>query len=55
MIVVEDLSCFKKTDAMLLFVLTSFLRIPLEYQHFGCDSSLGQPSFTRPSCKPLNG
>jgi hypothetical protein len=40
MIVIEDLRCFKKTDAMFLLVLASLIRIPLEYQHCAPDSNL---------------
>lgn len=40
MIVVKDLRCLRKADAMLLLVLTSLLRVPFEYQHCASNSNL---------------
>src|SRR5581483_5794491 len=40
MIVIEDLGCFEKADSVLLLVLPSLVRIPLEYQHRASDSNL---------------
>lgn len=33
MLIVENLRCVKKGDAMLLLVLSSLVGVPLEYQH----------------------
>jgi len=40
MIIVEDLRCLKKADAMFLLVVSSLVGVPLEYQHCASSSNL---------------